>query len=219
MPDRLVLLVARPTPSGVDRRSLTGLAEQVAARVPHPVRVAYLDHDEPAIHDVLDAARDTSADEVVVVPMALPADPYLRTWIARAVANWRESAGAGRPEVRLAADPTGSTAIGPLLADLALGPTTAVTASPAAFRSPAWSVLEEPERHLFVCRGPRCAAYGAGRTHRALTAATRATTTQVTPTGCLGPCNLGPLVIDHSDGTWHHNVDADAATRITQSLT
>lgn len=217
MPDRLVLLVARPTPSGIDRRALAHLAEQVAARLPDPVEVAYLDQDEPAIHDVLDTARDTAVEEVVVVPVALPSDPYLRGWIARAVANWRETrAGAGRPDVRLAADPTRSAAIGSLLADLALGPTSPITASPAGFRSPAWSVLDKPERHLFVCRGPRCTVYGAGRTHRALTAATRATSTQVTPTGCLGPCNLGPLVIDQADGTWHQCVDEEGATRLGQ---
>ncbi|GAA1850063.1 hypothetical protein GCM10009836_32280 [Pseudonocardia ailaonensis] len=218
---RHLVLVARPTPSGVDERSLAALAGRVAERAGRPVRVAYLDQADPSVAAVLDeiAARATGiggahdvegADEVVLVPLALPVDPYLRTWTARAAAHWRESRGATL-RVLLSPPPATAPGMAALLADLALGDAAPVTTSPGAFRSPAWSVRDDPARHLLVCRGPRCTVYGAGDTHRALAAAARGRDVLVTPIGCLGPCNLGPLVIDNPAGDWHEAVDAERA--------
>lgn len=59
--------------------------------------------------------------------------------------------------------------------------------------------------------GPSMHCYGAGATHHALSKAVRGTDAIVTPTGCLGPCNLGPLVIVQPDGTWHRQVDENRA--------
>ena len=159
----LVLLVARPTPSGTNERGLAALAAAVAQRVPGPVRVAHLDQDEPTVHDVLDEALADGTPAVTVVPLALPPDAYLTNWIGRAVANWRETrAGAERVEIGLAPPLATTDPLADAVAALADAPTTAITASPAGFRSPAWSVLEIPDRHLLVCRGPRCTVYGAG---------------------------------------------------------
>ncbi|OLT11896.1 hypothetical protein BJF78_25550 [Pseudonocardia sp. CNS-139] len=207
---RVVVLVPRPTPSGVDERSVARLAGAVADRGPWPVRIAYLDQGAPSIHDVLDEAADEGAREVLVVPLAVPADGYLASWVARAVAHWRETRPAG-PDVLTSGALTDTALLADAVAELAGEPGTPVTASPRSFRSPAWSTLEVPDRHLLVCRGPRCTVYGAGATYGVLADAARGTTTQVTPIGCIGPCNLGPLVIDHPSGQWHQKVDAVAA--------
>lgn len=207
MTGRWVVLVARPTPSGVDRRSVDAIAADVSAAVPDPVRVAFLDQAEPSIPAVLDDAVTAGVGEVLVVPLAVPADAYLSTWLARAVANWRETRATARLEVRLA----GSPDVGAAVAAVVAAGGKPITASPAAFRSPAWSELPGNERHLLVCRGPRCTSHGAGATHRALSNAVRGTETLVTPIGCLGPCNLGPLVIEYPTGTWHRRVDEERA--------
>jgi (2Fe-2S) ferredoxin len=206
---RVIVLVARPTPSGVDERALRALAVAVEERSGLSTRAAYLDQADPSVAAVLDevAATAGTGDEVIVIPLALPADAYLRNWIARAVAHWREPRGSDLPVV-LAPAPSG---MADLLAGLALGHGTPVTVSPAWFRSPAWSTIARPARHLFVCRGSRCTVYGAGDTHRSLAAAAKGRDVQVTPTGCLGPCNLGPLVIDHPSGRWHESVDGPTA--------
>ncbi|MGH3587181.1 MAG: (2Fe-2S) ferredoxin domain-containing protein [Pseudonocardia sp.] len=213
MAERALVLVARPTPSGIDERSLRTLAAAVAERSPLPVHVAHLDQAEPSIHAVLDELADGATRTVLLVPLAVPADRYLASWIGKAVANWHETRGDDL-DVRTTEGLTALPAVADAIA--ALGDGVPVTASPAAFRSPAWSVLEIPQRHLLVCRGPRCTAYGAGATHRALAAAATGTTTQVTPIGCVGPCNLGPLVIDHPAGTWHQEVDETRATALIE---
>ncbi|SFM60433.1 hypothetical protein SAMN05216207_1001288 [Pseudonocardia ammonioxydans] len=206
---RALVLVARPTPSGVDERSLARLAADVAGRVGATVRIAHLDQLDPSIPAVLDELVGAGVDDVLCVPLAVPADRYLRTWIGRAVAHWR-SVAAEPCEVRIAPGLT-DVAVD-AVAGLATAEGEPITASPAGFTSPAWSVLDVPQRHLFVCRGPRCLVYGAGATHRAMAAAARGTGTQVTPCGCLGPCNLGPLVVD--GGTWHTQVGTAEADRL-----
>ena len=212
--ERALVLVARPTPSGVDGRSLARLAAAVAGRVPGPVRVAHLDQEDPSVPAVLDALTAERVPAVLLVPLAVPADRYLTTWIGRAAAPGRGGAGrAGAgPDVRIAPGLTGFAA--DAVAELAQGDGDPVTASAAGFASPAWSVLDVPDRHLLVCRGPRCLVHGAGATHRALSDAARGSSTQVTPCGCLGPCNLGPLVVDHPDGTWHTAVDPARAREL-----
>jgi NADH:ubiquinone oxidoreductase subunit E len=209
---RTTVLVARPTPSGVDERSLAALTAAVAARASGPVRVAHLDQADPSVAAVLDEIAETAVDgdEVVLVPLALPADLYLRNWIARAAAHWRESRGATL-HLLIAPSPASTEATAAAVAELAAGEATPVVVSPAAFASPAWSVREDPARHVLVCRGPRCTVYGAGATHRALAAAAKGRDVLVTPVGCLGPCNLGPLVVDYPAGVWHEAVDADRA--------
>ncbi|MDN5747832.1 MAG: (2Fe-2S) ferredoxin domain-containing protein, partial [Pseudonocardia sp.] len=74
---------------------------------------------------------------------------------------------------------------------------------------PAWSEQPAHGRHVLVCRGPRCTAHGAGETHRAISRAARGTDALVTPVGCLGPCNLGPLVVTVPAGRWHAHVGAE----------
>ncbi|MEJ3656286.1 (2Fe-2S) ferredoxin domain-containing protein [Actinomycetes bacterium KLBMP 9759] len=214
MTKRWVLLVARPTPSGIDQRSVGVIAEAVGGAVVEPVRVAYLDQAQPSIHTVLDEAVAAGVDKVLVVAVAVPADPYLATWIARGVANWRETRAPVALDVRLAGGLAAEPGVGAAVAALARGDGEPITASPAAYRSPSWSEVPHYTRHVLVCRGPRCTAYGAGATHRALSAAARGSDTIVTPVGCLAPCNLGPLVVVEPEGVWHHGVDTDRATAI-----
>lgn len=44
-----------------------------------------------------------------------------------------------------------------------------------------------------------------------MSAAAKGTSSKVTGTGCLSPCNLGPLVIANPGGTWFGHVDAGDA--------
>ncbi|MCW4353555.1 (2Fe-2S) ferredoxin domain-containing protein [Hoyosella sp. YIM 151337] len=193
---RSIILVARPTPSGVDIPSVARLAERVGADY------ALLDHEEPSIHTKLDeAAKRGSA--VTLVPLGIPRDRYLETWIARAVANWRETRDLPL-EITLTKGVDTTEAFAALVARHVEDGGEPITASPGAFRSPAWSEIPQHDKHMLVCRGPRCTVYGAGAVHRSLKRAFP--DALITPTGCLTPCNLGPLVITYPDGEWHCRV-------------
>ncbi|MFC4947021.1 (2Fe-2S) ferredoxin domain-containing protein [Pseudonocardia sp. GCM10023141] len=214
MSGRWIVLVARPTPSGVERRSVDAVVDAVRAAIAEPVHVAFLDQADPSIPAVLDAAVAAGVESAVVVPLAVPADSYLTTWLSRAVANWRETRHPVTLDVRLARGIAASAGLAGAVAAAVAAGGEPITSSPAAFRSPAWSQLPANDRHLLVCRGPRCTSYGSGATHRALSKAARGTDALVTPVGCLGPCNLGPLVIEYPAGTWHRHVDEALAEQL-----
>lgn len=193
---RSIFLVARPTPSGVDIPSVARLAERVGAEY------ALLDQEEPSIHTKLDeAAKRGSA--VTLVPLGIPRDRYLEAWIARAVANWRETRGSSL-EITLTKGVDTAGAFAALVSRHIEDSGEPITVSPRAFRSPAWSEIPQHDKHMLVCRGPRCTVYGAGAVHRSMKRAFP--DALITPTGCLTPCNLGPLVITYPDGEWHCRV-------------
>ncbi|WP_282785820.1 (2Fe-2S) ferredoxin domain-containing protein [Nocardia sp. CC201C] len=195
------ILVARPTPAGVDLPAVAALARACG------MGYALLDQGEPTIHEVLDAA---AADDVPVtlIPLAVPRDRYLETWIARAVANWKETRDLDL-DLRMTESIDGTADFAALIRARAQDAGTPVTASPRAFRSPAWSEIPEHSTHILVCRGPRCTVYGAAELHRIL----RDTHPDalITPTGCLHPCNLGPLYITYPDGRWHSGAAVETA--------
>ncbi|MGW6701417.1 (2Fe-2S) ferredoxin domain-containing protein [Nocardia sp. NPDC055049] len=190
---RRYVLIARPTPSGVDLPSVRALAEDCG------VGYALLDQEEPTIHTALDtAARDRSP--VTLIPLAVPRDRYLETWIARAVANWKETRGS-ELDVRITDGIDTAAGFADVVRARMSEDGAPVTASPRAFRSPAWSEIPDHTSHILVCRGPRCTVYGAGELHRTLRRDHPGAL--ITPTGCLNPCNLGPLYITYPDGEWH----------------
>ncbi|MGC0365846.1 (2Fe-2S) ferredoxin [Rhodococcus sp. 27YEA15] len=213
---RRVLIVLRPTVSGIDEGAADRLIDGITAGTDADVRIAYLDVASPSVHEELDLAEADGAASVLLVPVAVPRDKYLITWTARAVANWRETrAGAA---VNISIHEPGS--VEDVLAGAVAGelgePGRPITVSAASYRSPAWSVIEEHDRHVLVCKGPRCMAYGAGPLHRALTAASKGTSTKVTGTGCLSPCNLGPLAIENPHGSWFGHLTADHAQALVE---
>lgn len=186
-------------------------ARRCSGRHRRDVRVAYLDVSSPSLHEELDRAHVDDVDKVVLIPVAVPRDRYLLTWTSKAVANWRETRIDAELEVTLHESETLEGAVAAQLIDELDSAGKPITASPASYRSPAWSVIEQHDRHLLVCKGPRCMAYGAGPLHRAMSAAAKGTSAKVTGTGCLSPCNLGPLVIANPGGTWFGHVDAGDA--------
>ena len=208
---RRVIVVLRPTVSGLDESAARRMFDAVRAGTDVDVRVAYLDVASPSLHEELDRAHTDDVDKVVLIPVAVPRDRYLFTWTSRAVANWRETRIDAELEVSLHEPESFEGAVAGQVIDELGAEGKPITASPASYRSPAWSVIEPHDKHLLVCKGPRCMAYGAGPLHRAMSAAAKGTSTKVTGTGCLSPCNLGPLVIANPDGSWFGYLGAEDA--------
>ncbi|MCO8269259.1 NAD(P)H-dependent oxidoreductase subunit E [Actinoplanes sp. TRM 88003] len=203
-----VLLVARSVTHHGGHDAIHRLAATVGARA------CFLDGADPSLH----AALDEADGEVVLVPAHLPPDRYLDTWIRRAVAHWRESRGRDlRVSVTtaLAAQPALTDAVREALD----GPRTELTGNPGPFRSPAWSQITRHRHQVLVCRGPRCTAYGANEVATALSERLGEhglgdDDVLVTSTGCLFPCNLGPMVVVHPGDVWYESVDPGKAVRI-----
>nr|WP_269205298.1 (2Fe-2S) ferredoxin domain-containing protein [Motilibacter aurantiacus] len=199
--------------------ALRALAARAQAHAGVPVTACFLDGAEPSLHAALDGCVRHRAAEVVVVPAT--ADGYLAQWAARAPAHWRERAGADGPPVLVAPPVAEQPGMLEALASAVAGAAEAPPVSPAGFRSPAWTVLPRPRTHLLLCRGPRCTAYGSGDVLRALSQVTRdrgisEVEIMITPTGCLTPCNLGPLAVAYPVGRWHTGLSPEQAAAVVE---
>ncbi|NJP35768.1 (2Fe-2S) ferredoxin domain-containing protein [Micromonospora thermarum] len=215
---RHVLLVARAVTHTAGHDTVRRLAADLRAALGAPVSACFLDGAAPSLHDALDTAVTDGAGEVLLVPTHLPPDRYLDTWIRRAHAHWAARQD-DPPPVSVTAPLAVQPALVTALAEAIAGTHQPLAGAPGPFRSAAWSTVPRHRHHVLVCRGPRCTAYGA---HEVTDTLTRRLAVHrlgdddvlVTATGCLFPCNLGPLVVVHPDDTWYPHVDADLATRI-----
>ncbi|MFI5495862.1 (2Fe-2S) ferredoxin domain-containing protein [Actinoplanes sp. NPDC051859] len=214
----IVLLIARSVTHHGGHEAVHRLAAAAAAELELPVRACFLDGAEPSLHAALDEVPPD--DDVLLVGAHLPPDRYLDTWIRRAVAHWCTTRDR-RPRIALSAPLSTQPALIRAVVEAAAGPSVPLGGNPGPFRSPAWSQLTTHRRHVLICRGPRCTAYGANEVAAALSGRLAELglgddDVLVTATGCLAPCNLGPLVVVHPEDTWYERVDADSAVRITE---
>lgn len=218
---RRTVVVLRPTVSGIDESAARTLVERVRERRDHhDVRLAFLDVASPSLHEVLDEAVADGVDDALLLPVSVPRDKYLTTWTKRGVANWVETRPGHVLNVTLhEPDQSLSEAVAARLVDALDEPGEPIRVSAASYRSPAWSAIDPHDRHVLICKGPRCMAYGAGPVHRELTAHSKATATKVTGTGCLSPCNLGPLAIVNPDGDWYGHLEpSDARSLVADGV-
>ena len=87
---------------------------------------------------------------------------------------------------------------------------------------PGWQFLPDFDTHILVCTGPRCAFRGAGtlqaRLKILLAEAGLSDRCLTTTTGCLYPCNQGPLIALYPGGDWFRIPDEAALTRIVTEV-
>ncbi|WP_207781929.1 (2Fe-2S) ferredoxin domain-containing protein [Phytoactinopolyspora limicola] len=215
---RQIVLVGRALGAPTAEQTLASLAGRLAERLGHPVRPALLDHGERSVHGALDQCLADGATDILLVPAQVPRDRYLETWSRKATAHWIQKAGMDTG-VRVAAGVSETNEVVDALVAAVSGPTRPINESPDAFRSPSWSEITAHRRHVFVCRGPRCSAYGAAGIAKTLSAHLRERgqdddAVLVTNTGCLVPCNLGPMVVVHPDDVWYTHLDDEAVRRV-----
>ncbi len=85
-------------------------------------------------------------------------------------------------------------------------------------------------RHVFICVNQRppghpqgsCAEKGSRDVYQVFMEKLQQDpelfmTTLVTPTGCLGPCMLGPTIVVYPDGVWYGNVKTEDVDEIINS--
>jgi len=192
-PSGALVLVATAVDAVRDGPALAELAAATGASV------AYLQVGEPSLTDELDRLAASGATRIRLVRLPGPAHSPARSWVRRAAAHWVREQRGTQVQVELAAS--------------------AVTGRGASLTCAAWEEVPSHRSHVLVCRGPRCTARGATETARALAVALAdeglgdddVLTTQ---TGCLFPCNHGPVVVVHPDDTWYGPVTPDDARRV-----
>lgn len=212
-----LVLLGRASYGGRSPEELADLACRVAHETGRWTRHAVIDGASPSVIDALDEARGAGLELVHVVPMSIPAERELHLWVRRSLDRWRTTS----PETTLnvtvlepmARHEATVVAIAAIVAGAERDTTAAHRRDDEPPNDPSWSAIPPHDHHLLVCRGPRCTLLGAAEVARAFADHAPDTTLTVS-TGCLFPCNLGPVAVVHPGGTWYGGLDAAAATEI-----
>lgn len=212
-----VVLLTRGGYGRSGTQHLSHLITAVGSQLPDILILgAAADQADPSLHNALTACQRSGATQILVVPIFVPSEASLQTWLAKVVRRWQAEEGNSHITVSfatsLADHPSLPEAITTLIHNGPYALTDVRTEPPANWeQDPAgWSKIPPFQHHLFFCRGPRCTARGADELWPYLQEKLAAHGLRREPervlcvqTGCLYPCNLGPVLIVYPAGVWY----------------
>lgn len=218
--DHVILCLSQPSLSAASARALLAAAEQAArAAVSCPVTALRLEGENPSLPEALDTARAGGAQRILVQPVGVPMAANILAWLPGAVSHWQEQAGPG-VRVLLGQPPAPETVLPALVATALDSARLPADAVPASLGKPGWQYLPDFDTHILVCTGPHCCFRGAGtlaqRLKAQLAAAGLARRCLTTSTGCIYPCNQGPVIALYPQGDWYRVPDESALERVVR---
>ncbi len=221
-PDAVIVCISQQHLNAARQRELAAL---VAEASPVPARLVRLDGTGPHLGDALDELVAEGHSTILVQPLGLPFSQSLAAWLPGVLAHWRRER--QRPDVMLLLGPDQAIADDTIRgivraavgADLA--EPIAATQKPSLGK-PGWNQPPPFRHHLIVCTGPRCHFRGAPNLKLALSDELTRTGLNgeclVATSGCLYPCNQGPLLAAYPRGEWYRLLDREAVARFVESV-
>ena len=197
---------------------------------------AYVDHGTPDLATALDACAAAGATTILVTPIYAPVDRFLSTWIPQILRRWLRR----RPqfkgvEVVLASSVASCDALGhAALEALQLAEETGGSDEiredlGVEYGNPGFSSIPNYGYQALVCVGPRCATRGSSEIYERVRESVSRQGMARTPerpvpknrvsvirTGCLFPCNLGPVMVVHPGDTWYCAVTPEMVDEIVE---
>ncbi|SKB10394.1 (2Fe-2S) ferredoxin domain-containing protein [Aeromicrobium choanae] len=163
-------------------------------------RIAFLQGADPTLVRVLDELHAEGVRDLLLEPVTTDDPTFARSWVGRVAGHWHREQ-VDPPTIRFG--------------------DRVISGREARLSSPAWETPPPHRHHLLLCRGPRCSARGSDETYRALVLALveqRLTDADVlmAQTGCLFPCNHGPVAVVHPEGAWYGPVRPEDAGRLVR---
>ncbi|MCY3802673.1 MAG: NAD(P)H-dependent oxidoreductase subunit E [Chloroflexi bacterium] len=187
---------------------------------------AFVEQGRPSIESALESLSTEGVRRILVVPAFVPMDRSLRVWLPKIVRRWLRKRSDTDVDVVLA-DPLGDhralgEAIRQIVVDAERRPDVRTNA-PRDRGDPSWSRNPPHKHHVLFCMGPRCTSQDSGelldRLHTTLERRRMLSgpdQVRITRTGCLYPCNLGPLMVVYPDGAWYCALDDEAIDRVVE---
>ena len=186
---------------------------------------ALLEQGGPSVPDALEVCHAAGVERVIVLPAFMPVEVATRNWLRYVARRWLDQSGASVQIVL--ADPLSEhrhvtdAAVELVCAAAITGaPVSSVGPKPGT-PEPDWSVIPPHDYHVLFCHGPRCAAAGAAELGAFLRKRLKESGMDEGPrhilaarSGCLYPCNLGPVMVVYPDGTWYGGLDETVLTQI-----
>ena len=187
---------------------------------------AFVEHGTPGLPEALEQCRSQGMERAVVVPAFMPLEPGMQSWVKKIARRW-QSRSATRMEVVVAGPFTSLQNFPNTLHELARVAEESNSWLPARNSAegtnPEWSVIPRHGNHVMFCTGPRCTALGSGDLFYYLRESVAARGLETGPnsvlvarTGCLYPCNLGPLMVAYPEGVWYCGLDRKAIDQILE---
>ena len=215
-PDAILYLISQPYLSA---RRYRALCDGLTTATSMQVAVARMEGAGPGPMSALDALVEGGAQRILVQPVGVPFSDSLAAWLPGALAHWLEKQSGTPVSLFLAADQVGTTTVLAAIADAALAGADAaepIAANNASITNPGWQEPPPFKHHLLVCSGPRCTFRETGTIRQALDRELRRAGVNdeclITLTGCLFPCNQGPVIAVYPAGRWYRlETDADVA--------
>ncbi|PID60379.1 MAG: hypothetical protein CSB44_10715 [Gammaproteobacteria bacterium] len=209
----------------LSRRALVRLQDAAVRAAPCPSRLIRLEGTGPDLIATLDEMRATGWRRIRVQPLGIPFPEGLLAWLPGVMADWRTRGNNADTQLELGPDPaTDPEALAAFAASAFSHPTppTPIEGVTPRLGKPGWTDPPDFEFHLLVCTGPRCAIHGAASfTHllkEELKAAGIDGRCLTTRTGCLYPCNRGPVLALYPHGYWYRLPDRSATRRFVREV-
>ncbi len=186
---------------------------------------ALLEQGGPSVPDALEACSRSAVDKVIVLPAFIPLEVATRNWLRYVARRWLDQSGAQVQIVfakSLAEQTSTAGAALELVREAALSgtPIASVGQNPGT-PEPDWSVIPPHDYHVLFCHGPRCAASGAAELGAFFRKRLKDARLDDGPrqvlaarSGCLYPCNLGPVMVVYPDGIWYCGLNETVLSQI-----
>ncbi|WMT91014.1 (2Fe-2S) ferredoxin domain-containing protein [Pelagibacterium sp. H642] len=201
------------------------MAGRLEAAINVPSMLVRLEGSSTSLPDALDALVARSHRRILIQPIGLPFTESMRAWLPGAVGNWLERTGRDDLELAIGREVLETTDLLERIAASALD--NVDTAEPAttaktSLGKPGWETPPAFAHHILVCTGPRCHYRDAASMVVALKseisrqkAGHKCLTTR---TGCMFPCNKGPMVAVYPRGEWYRLPDGEAVRQFVRSV-
>jgi (2Fe-2S) ferredoxin len=228
-PQQAVILLSRGGYSQAPQEQLNNLVISLKSARPDIVVVgAVVEKGAPSLPEALQQCAETGVSHIIVQPIFLPADHNLQRWLAKVIMRWYSQWPGEVIEICLADSlgnhPALHTAVveaiqdsRPFMRNVPATPPDDWETDPAG-----WSNIPPHSYHVFFCQGPRCTALGADNLAAHLRKQLKMhnldhdSRVLVAQTGCLYPCNLGPVMVVYPDGVWYGNLTPEAIEQIVE---
>jgi (2Fe-2S) ferredoxin len=217
IPDAILFAVSAPN---LSKRRLEQLRADTSAASPVPSMLIRLEDTGTSLPQALDMLSAAGHQTILVQPLGLPFTESLLAWLPGAAASWRASSQRMDVDIRIGRE-IGADA-GIIAGAVTWSLDHAEDAEPVAtvrpsLGKPGWQNPPDFTYHLLVCTGPRCQYRDAASLLHSLkdeTARQGISDQCLTArTGCLFPCNQGPMVAVYPRGEWYRLPDADSVRR------
>jgi len=207
----------------LNARREEALAQAITRACALPSAIVRLEGTGPNLGSVLDKLACEGRRRILVQPLGLPFPPGLAAWLPGVLAHWMAQRPSNGVALFMGSETISDVGITAIVEAAILGRDVIDIADrKPSLGKPGWNAPPPFKHHILVCTGPRCHFHGAPNLKLALDAAlTEAgvkTDCLIATTGCLYPCNKGPMLALYPRGEWFRLPDGDAVRRFVETV-